>query len=196
MGWWAVSSREQIRCYYQSYGSNLHNHPAIRPDLCHYSDLALLRSHTLTDLEDRLTAHLPISPSARRLFNRLLHHPPRLFRGCFVYRRARLAERGLDSLPRLEQIGPGAIARVFIERLLPQVKLVLEILEVLEVLTFERELRFTRLESRCARVDVAPPRLHGREQAVQRSLGIGHPPLGLRQHVLGDAKPARDRQPV
>src|SRR6266446_2508895 len=148
MGRWAVSSREQIRCYYQSYGPNLHNHPAIRPDLCHDSDLALLRSYALTDLEFRLTAHLPISPSARRLFDRLLHHPPCFFGRRLSHRRPRLPERRLDRLPRFEQVGSRPLARVLVHRLFPQVQLVLEVLEVLEVLTFERELRFARLESR------------------------------------------------
>src|SRR6266550_6419935 len=196
MGRWAVSSREQIRCYYQSYGPNLHNHTAIRPDLCHYADLALLRSYALTDLEVRLTAHLPISPSARRLLYRFLNHPPRLFRRGFRDRRSRLAEGGLNRLPRLEQIRPGTIARVLVERLLPQLQLVLEVLEVLEVLTFERELRFACFESRSARVDLAPPRFHRRQQAVQRPLGVRHAPLGLRQHVFRNAQPARDRQTV
>src|SRR6266478_6581733 len=172
MGRWAVSSREQIRCYYQSYGPNLHNHPAIRPDLCDDSDLALLRSYALTDFEVRLTAHLPISPSARRLFDRFLDHPPRLFRGGLGDRRSRLAERGLDRLPRLEQICPGAIARVFVERLLPQVQQVLHVLEVLEVLTFLVELRRARFKLRREGLHVPPARLHRCEQAVQRPLGV------------------------
>src|SRR6266576_734392 len=119
MGRWAVSSREQIRCYYQSYGPNLHNHTAIRPDLCHYADLALLRSYALTDLEVRLTAHLPISPSARRLFNRLLHHAPRLFRGGFRDRGTCLAECRFDSLARFQEVSPSTVASVLVQRLLP-----------------------------------------------------------------------------
>src|SRR6266446_442675 len=148
MGRWAVSSREQIRCYYQSYGPNLHNHPAIRPDLCDDSDLALLRSYALTDFEVRLTAHLPISPSARRLFDRLLHHPPRLF-GCRLsHRRPRLPERRLDRLPRFEQVGPRPLARVLVHRLFPSAQLGLEGFEVGEVLTLHVELRRTVLQLR------------------------------------------------
>src|SRR6266550_2379321 len=140
MGRWAVSSREQIRCYYQSYGPNLHNHPAIRPDLCYYADLALLRSYALTDFEDRLPAHLPISPSARRLLYRLLHDPSRLFRRRLVHRGSRLAERRLDCLAGVEQVGSRFLSRVFVQHLLAEVKLVFEGLEVGEVLTLQVQL--------------------------------------------------------
>src|SRR2546423_11773053 len=118
MGRWAVSSREQIRCYYQAYGPNLHNHPAIRSDLCHYADFALLRAYALTDLEIRLTAHLPTSPAARRFLNRFLHHPPRLARRGLVHGGPRLPQRRLDRLARFEQIGPRPLTRVLIACLL------------------------------------------------------------------------------
>src|SRR5439155_1263027 len=123
----------------------------------------------------------------RRFLDCLFQEPAGFSRRGFVYRRARLRERLLHGLARLEQIAAGLVPRFALERPRPRRDVPLPVGQV-PLPCFQRPTLLGEPLLGCreglgAVLEIAGALLHRGEQRVERPLGVGERALRLREHV-------------